>query len=506
MAKHFYARSVALIVSVLVALVAGTPYLYGIYAPQLVRRLGFSTSKAATISLAVTVGTGFGGLPAGLLIDNFGPHKSILLGSSCIFTGYFILNRVYTLIISNLFLISFAMCLMGFGSGTTFFSCLKAAQANFPHHRGSASALPIGAFGLAATVFSLVAAAFYADDPGGLLLFLSLFCGLVAFSGSWFIHVYDVEESNADEEAISGQRHQLRRQSSFLSRLAFWGLNKSDTSLVSEQSSLLSGQQTPRKTPNSSRSRSTASPPSETEATEPHPHDSFSELIASLKRINSPSDIVLALLKNRLYLTHYLILALCSGMGQAYIYTVGFIVRAQFFQNPGKYDSPTTLQALQVSVTSISQFCGRIAAGMLSDIVKKKLKAQRQLLVLVSIGFMMIAQLMLIFTNKVQLLTFISTLIGFSYGMLNGNYPSIFADTFGTKHFTTAWGLSCSGPILVLYPLQLLFGWIYDSKASENGTCYQGNACYKGVFEVAITLSLLTTGINLVLIHHHRRR
>ncbi|KAF3989763.1 hypothetical protein FT663_01911 [Candidozyma haemuli var. vulneris] len=501
MAKHLFARVTALIVSVFVSLVAGTPYLYGIYAPQLVRRVGLSTSKAAMISLAVTIGTGCGGLPAGLLIDNFGPHLSILIGSSCIFSGYFVLNRIYSLQIPNLLLICAAMCLVGFGSGTTFFSCLKAAQANFPNHRGSASAWPIGAYGLAATVFSLIAAAFYADDTGNLLLFLSLVCGLVAFSGSWFIHVYDLhDESPSDQESSGDSTPGLHRSSSFLNKLAFWGLNRSDSSLSVEQRPLLQNQQSPRKVPTKSKSQSSFTNSTDNSKTKD------SELIVSLRSLDSPKDIVLALLRNRLYLIHYLILALCSGMGQMYIYTVGFIVRAQFFHEPGSFETSASLQALQVSVISIAQFFGRIASGMLSDVVKKKLHAQRQWLVLVSIMLMMVAQIMLIFTNSVYLLTLISTFMGCSYGMLNGNYPSIFADTFGTKHFTTAWGLSCSGPIIILYPLQLYFGWIYDSNAEANGKCYLGRECYSGAFQASIVLSLITFGITSALIYNQRQR
>lgn len=491
MASHTFARFTALIVSVFVALVAGTPYLYGIYAPQLVRRVGLSTSKAASISLAVTVGTGCGGLPAGLLIDNFGPSLLIIIGSSCIFLGYFISNRIYALQIPSLPLICIAMCLVGFGSGTTFFSCLKAAQANFPHHRGSASAMPIGAYGLSATVFLLVAATFFADDTGQLLLFLSLVCGAVAFCGSWFIHVYDPEGTVEEEDSNRHEPPELHRLSSFLGKLAFWGLNKSDFSLNSEQRPLLQNQPSPRKAP---LRIPVATSTSSTDT----------ELIKLLKRLDSPKDIVTALLTNRLYLTHFLILSLCSGMGQMYIYTVGFIVRAQFFYDPGLFTSPASLQALQVSVISISQFFGRIAAGMLSDIVKKKIKAQRQWLVLVSIVFMIIAQILLSYTNSVHLLTLVSVIMGSAYGMLNGNYPSIFADTFGTKHFTTAWGLSCSGPIILLYPLQLYFGWIYDSHAEENGKCYQGKDCYRGAFQTSIVLSLITFAITLALIYRHR--
>lgn len=496
MAKHLVARFTALVVSVFVALVAGTPYLYGIYAPQLCSRVGISTSKAAVISLAVTIGTGCGGLPAGLLIDNFGPKILILVGSSCIFSGYFVLNRIYALLVPNLPLICMAMCLVGFGSGTSFFSCLKASQANFPDHRGTASAFPIGAFGLAATVFLAVAAAFYAEDTGGLLLFLSLTCGSVAFFGSWFVHVYDLDDT-ADAESDRGPHPRLQRQSSFIGKLVFWGINRSNSNISTERTPLLQG----------SLDRRIGQVPSSIPATDPlttQDAKKDAQLVSDLQRLNTPREIVFTLATNKIFLIHYLILSLCSGVGQMYIFTIGFTVRAQFYRNAGEYISPASLQALQVSVISISQFGGRIAAGMLSDIIKKKFNAQRQWLVLVTILFMMCGQLILIFTDSVTLLTMISVLMGISYGMLNGNYPSIFADTFGTKHFTTAWGLACSGPIIILYPLQLYFGWIYDSHSADDNKCYEGRACYRGAFQAGLMLNVLTFVVTSALIYKRR--
>ena len=62
--------------------------------PQFVKQVGLTTSDSATISLATNLGSGVGGLPGGLIIDHFGPQKSILLGSVCIFIGYFAMHKI----------------------------------------------------------------------------------------------------------------------------------------------------------------------------------------------------------------------------------------------------------------------------------------------------------------------------------------------------------------------------------------------------------------------------
>ncbi len=54
-----------------------------------------------------------------------------------------------------------AMVLVGFGSIISYFATIKAAQANFPKHRGSAGAIPVSGYGLSATIFSVIAAHYF---------------------------------------------------------------------------------------------------------------------------------------------------------------------------------------------------------------------------------------------------------------------------------------------------------------------------------------------------------
>ena len=183
--SHLPGRLTALIVSILVALASGTPYLYGVYSPQFVKQVGLTTSDSATISLATNLGSGVGGLPGGLIIDHFGPQKSILLGSVCIFIGYFAMHKIYEAKYDNLLIICLAMVLAGFGSITSYFATLKASQSNFPKHRGAAGAFPVSAYGFAATIFSIISATYFKGNSGGLLEFLSIFCGSMTFLGSF---------------------------------------------------------------------------------------------------------------------------------------------------------------------------------------------------------------------------------------------------------------------------------------------------------------------------------
>lgn len=495
---HGYGRLVALVASVFVSLVSGTPYLYGVYSPQLVKQIGLSASDAATISLAVTIGGGLGGLPAGIIIDNHGPHKAIVMGSISIFCGYFSLHEIYDKKVQSLFLVCVAMVFVGFGSVMSFFAGLKAAQANFPNHRGTAGALPVGAYGLAATLFSFIAAKVFRDSTGKLLRFLAIFCGSVAFSGSWFIHVYD-DDSDLDEDAIilledDREAGKLVRKNSLRGSFSFWGIG---SRLSRSSSVLLASNVAPllkvvRDQNQAGLQSSGVLIASFREGQTPKLSNNES-VPSSQSTINQPegaSQVIKMLITNRTFLIHYIIFSLLGGIGQAYIYTVGFVITAQFHQQ-GWDGSPQSAQAIQVSTISLCSFSGRILSGILSDFLLKRLKAQRLWVILVTTCFLGVGQYMLVVTNSMSRITFISILIGTGYGLLNGTYPAIIADDFGTKNFSTAWGLICSGPLVVLFSLEKYFGYIYDLRADDTGVCSLGNDCYKGAFRMSSILCCL---------------
>lgn len=526
-ANHVYGRYVALLSSMFVSLVAGTPYLYGVYSPQLVQRVGLSTTDAATISVAVNIGSGLGGLPAGLFIDRYGPQYSILLGSVCIFSGYLALNKVYVHQISSLFFICVLMAVMGFGSVTSFFAGLKAAQANFPLHRGSAGALPVGAYGLAATIFSFIAAKFFDGKTEQLLFFLAVFNGLVAFIGSWFIHIYPVFQATSMEAGnstgssgtLSGPRNPLRGS------FSFWGIGKrtprSSVYLLSSdlaplvdsmksQPKVLEHRESMASLQNSGLVFSTDDP---LLTTMPSNEDmgsggtSPAEVVVPIAKPHAPEGALPAikwLLTNKTYLTYYTITALNCGVSQMYIYCVGFVVTAQFRYNNVNSGSPAALQAVQVSTISIASFAGRVTSGLVSDYIYKRMKAQRLWVVLFTVLLCFIGQVLIALTNDLGTLTLTSLIIGGSYGLFNGTFPAIMADTFGTSVFSTAWGLNCSGPLLLLFGLEKYFGQIYDGQSEEIGVCTKGNECYRGAFQLSSVICVLTFSITAVMIYIKR--
>lgn len=495
-------RVLALTCLVFVALASGTPYLYGFYLPQLVAHCNLAASDSALLSLACNAGVGFGGFPAGIAIDTYGPRISILLGAICVIAGYYGLYRAYLAQASSMLPLCCSMALVGFGCIMSYFATLKAAQSNFPAHRGAASAFPVSAYGLSATVFSAVGAAYFHSNTAGFLLFLCLFTGSVILFCSFLvnIHLADVDAAvlNDLESELVGPDSRVApvrsRAPSLAGSFSFWGLGKRNTdALLLESGSASSDSLSPN-------------------------HSGHAPLTTDLDPIQTPSnsdpgpwEIFKDRIGDGVFLTHLSIVSLICGIGQMYIYSVGFVAKAQVnYGQLGDGAPPlvaASTQAVQVSIISIGSFSGRLLSGFLSDHIHKYHNVLRLWLVLVVALAMAATQLLVAYNkNSVRLMSVSSAIIGVCYGMVYGTYPAIIADTYGTKTFTSNWGLICVGPLIVLFALNKTFGHIYDAHSARKGLCFAGNGCYMQAFELGAVLCVLLFLVAATLMYVQRKR
>lgn len=539
---HNARRLFSLVISILVSLASGTPYLYGTYAPQFIKRVGLTTSDSATISLASTIGCGLGGIPGGLIIDEYGPPIAIGIGSVSILVGYYGLYKIYEEKVFNLWLISVSMVLMSFGSIISYFSTMKAVQANFPDHKGIAGCIPVSVFGLSATVFSAISATLFKQDIGNFLHFLAFFCGSITFFGSWFVKIYNndyriIDNANPepDEETrliIKNTKDAYRYDTSYSSRSSklLPSTNKYSLGELYCNSFIPHiDEQNPRSSTTSFVSSSFADiqdlyKPTHQENTGP----SISNKNVRVSDVpigysKNPLIYIKYLLTNKVFLYHFFIVSIASGIGQMYIYSIGFIVKAQINYKPSSItaypmdntsaansgqNASSTLQALQVSLISTSSFFGRIISGFLSDFIYKNYGIQRLWIVAGTILIYAICQFILVLNaNRMCLIHLTSILTGGCYGLIFGNYPAIIADEFGTLAFSTTWGLICTGPMITLYALNKYFGTIYDRNTdSDTGICYRGTDCYKGAFKLSFLLCFAILWVTLFVIHFQRNK
>ncbi|QLG72417.1 hypothetical protein HG535_0D01250 [Zygotorulaspora mrakii] len=220
-------------------------------------------------------------------------------------------------------------------------------------------------------------------------------------------------------------------------------------------------------------------------------------------------------MKKPRFILYFIILATLQGIGQMYIFSVGFIVQTQVYStSPEKYKlNPESIQSLQVSIISILSFLGRLSSGPFSDLLVKKLKAQRLWNIVVAGILFVYASLQMLQVSHVNLsaimegpdniknISFCSALFGYGFGILFGTFPSIIADAFGTEGFSTIWGLSTSGGLFtVKYFCSVLGVDLQNHVEDGKKYCEKGTVCYSHTFHLTAFFAMLVTVFTLAVI------
>jgi nitrate/nitrite transporter NarK len=90
------------------------------------------------------------GIPLGMMVDAKGPRIAVILGAFLLALGYFPLHRAYEKGSGPVPLLCVFSILTGVGGCSAFSAAIKTSALNWPHHRGTATAFPLAAFGLSA--------------------------------------------------------------------------------------------------------------------------------------------------------------------------------------------------------------------------------------------------------------------------------------------------------------------------------------------------------------------
>jgi MFS family permease len=476
-------RVIALVSSVFIAIASGYPYVFSIFAPQLVKHTGLSAQQAARLSTALSLGGSLGGLPAGITIDWLGPQWASAFGGVLCAVAYTILHKAYVDQIADVPLLMLALAIIGFSSVLSFYSTIKCTTANWPHHRGSAGAFPVASYALASMIYSYIAVRFFKDDTGGLLKFFSIFSPLVCLGCAYFLKIIDQKKTKVHRPSTSAERESLlrtplesdassffnmsERRKSFQNILSLWGTARTSSTLSLDQM------------------RPIIRPPKHLRA------DSDAILVAVedtpvFVREGSPiwDHHITKAIFSRVFVKFYIILGCMMGVGQLYIYSVGYVVVVLKQYDTGSKLSVTDAQALQVSTIAFASFVGRLTSGPISDVVRRKLKAQRIWCIALAALMMALGQYLLTIVESLDGLTGPSFVIGFAFGFVFGVFPAIIADTFGTDGFTTVWGLVTTSGLLVLMQLSKILARTLKKNSDEDGICILGAACYKDTFVI----------------------
>ncbi|KAF3903056.1 hypothetical protein ABW21_db0200194 [Orbilia brochopaga] len=528
------ARYVALAACTVVALSCGTNYVYSAYAPQLARELNLTTTESNIIGTAGNFGMYLSGIPA-------------------VFDSGVNIGVIWLAIFS---------ALTGVGSCFAFSAAIKVAALNFPKNRGTATALPLAAFGLSAFFFSTLSSWLFPGKMNDFLLVLATATSSIVFAGFFFIRIiprpgaYSTVPS--DEPEISTSR--LRRTKSRDSHTSVDiepGMEASNVHFhvpMAEESEEDGGstssssagpflRQNPAltitaatPTPNHS---NVGTPGAGTPAVDDE-RTSFLSTSSDSSSYGTKDDVVpghaegsgdaagravvddnrgvqqvdirgWALTRHAEFWRLFLMLGILSGIGLMTINNIGHSVQALWSAYDPKKDDKFVerFQGIQVSILSLCSFSGRLISGTASDVLKKKWYMSRVWLVFASSTCFLLGQIAGMTVSNPMYLWLVSGLGGFSYGLVFGVVPTITSESFGLHGLSQNWGTMTLAPVIFGNITNLFYGKIYDSHSRQldagHYDCSEGLGCYQSAYLLTSFASLVAMAISLWDIWIHRR-
>ena len=144
------------------------------------------------------------------------------------------------------------------------------------------------------------------------------------------------------------------------------------------------------------------------------------------------------------------------------------------------------LQALNVSVLSILNCGGRIFAGIVSDLLKHKLRLERSAFMVLSSVVFTLTYAFIYFNDSSSRVVHLTACMGFAYGSLFGIAPVLTSELFGLQSFSTNWGFMSIAPGVSGNVMNLLYGHVYDQHSDPiTHICRVGLACFQEAFAFA---------------------
>ncbi|KAK4165198.1 major facilitator superfamily domain-containing protein [Cladorrhinum sp. PSN259] len=550
------ARVVSSVAATLISLACGTNYVYSAWAPQFADKLHLTTTQSNLIGLAGNLGMYSMGVPIGLFVDHRGPRPAVIAGALLLGLGYLPFRTTYESFDSPDFVpwSIGALCvfsyLTGLGGCMAFQASVKTSALNWPHHRGTATAFPMAAFGLSAFFFSMCGSVLFPGDTSRFLGLLSGGTFTLIFGGFWFLKVYPHGAVYHSLPGSGGNETQRMRRTSG----DFEGKVKAATSKSRSRSSLRGLDVEPGRstrdagenadgsgeivhsptrytTPQVGSSTASANSHDVEAARSTDDNDSDVDETSSLvSRASSlPGDVLVQssvdmdrshrvdirgwrLLQNFDFWQLFAIMGILAGIGLMTINNIGHNVQALWRTYDDTVSESFLIQRQQmhVSILSVGSFSGRLLSGVGSDFLVKVLGASRGwCLVAASLVFCM-AQVAAINITNPHFLGFVSGLSGLGYGFLFGVFPSIVAEAFGIHGLSQNWGFMTLSPVLSGNIFNLFYGYVFDSHVvlgpDGDRTCPDGLDCYKNAYFVTLGACGLGLGVTIMAIIRERNR
>lgn len=533
------ARLLSSVAATVISLACGTNYVYSAWAPQFADRLKLSATDSNLIGLAGNLGMYALGVPIGVVIDSRGPRPAVILGSILLGLGYWPLHSAYDAGEGSVPLMCLYMFLVGFGGCMAFLAAVKTSALNWPHHRGTATAFPLAAFGLSAFFFSLVGSIFTPGNPSKFLMLLAIGTFGLPFVGFFFLHVYPhaqhyhavppTENGMADSQEL----HRAISQESKTGRANPAEPGMSSTATINNQGTV-PGQGSTEENYNSF-----SNPAVDVEAMTPKrcpgevEDTNVTETCSLISRRSSsasslPGDVLVQssvdmdrshrldirgwkLLTNLEFWQQFLIMGLLAGIGLMTINNIGNDTTALWNHWDDSIDHKTLVlqQQMHVSILSLGNFSGRLLSGVGSDFLVKVIHASRVWCLVIGSLIFAVAQLCALTIENPNFLGFVSGFSGLGYGFLFGVTPSIVAESFGIHGLSTNWGFMSLAPVISSNVFNLFYGSVFDAHSivepDGSRTCTDGLECYRSAYMFTLGACGLSILVTLYVIWHQKQ-
>jgi len=540
---------VSSVAATVISLACGTNYVYSAWAPQFADKLHLSATESNLIGLAGNLGMYLFGIPTGMFVDTKGPRPAVAVGSVLLVVGYYPLHTAYEAGKGSVPWLCFCSLLTGLGGCMAFAASVKTSALNWPHHRGTATAFPLAAFGLSAFFFSLVGSISFPGNPGKFLALLAFGTFAMTLTGFFFLRVLPptpttyLAVSNEDDLADSQVLHRTSSQDSklhssdpdlepgrsqdFKHSTATATIAATSTyGAVAHQATIKDDNEQVDIAEGSSRlQQSTSRVPPGVDADV----DETSSLMSSSSAVSTlPGEVLvqgsvdlelshrldirgIKLLKTAEFWQLFSIMALLAGIGLMTINNIGNDATALWKHWDNSIDDKKLAlnQQLHVSILSIGSFFGRLLSGVGSDFLVKSLHASRIWCLVVASGIFTIAQICALNIQNPHFLGFVSGFSGLGYGFLFGVFPSIVAESFGIHGLSQNWGAMTLSPVLSSNVFNIFYGSVFDAhsvvEADGSRGCEQGIYCYYAAYQATLLACGLGIAVTLWVIWHQKQ-